>query len=131
VPKVVRVLVVDDDAAIRSLMAVTLAAEGFTVVSAATAVEGLAVVLTAGVDVVVVDASMPNMTGWELAREIRLRQPRSPPRVLVVGGGSQRAPTTGVDRLLGKPFEPTELLAAVRKLAGWGGRTSPRSARAT
>jgi len=72
-----RVLVVDDDAAVRAVLAQILADEGFDVV--ATAADGLQAVSLAEAfrpDAVVLDVRMPGVDGIEAARRIRLRDPR-------------------------------------------------------
>src|SRR6185295_11070565 len=63
-----RVLVVDDDAAILSLMEMTLADEGYEVITAADGREALKRIEVGGIDLVVSDVQMPHLTGEMLLR---------------------------------------------------------------
>jgi signal transduction histidine kinase len=73
------ILVVDDEPTVLEALGDTLAEDGHTVLRAGSGREALAV-LDGGerVDVVITDLGMPGMTGWELARALRTRQPDLP-----------------------------------------------------
>jgi len=71
-----RVLVIDDEAAVRDALADTLADDGHSVIQAATGKDGLARLAEgARVDVVITDLGMPDMTGWDVARAVRAQRP--------------------------------------------------------
>jgi two-component system, NtrC family, response regulator HydG len=70
-----RVLIVDDDPAVRQALAEALGTAGFDVDVADDAVCALAAVAKRGVDVIVSDVRMPDMTGLDLLRELRARAP--------------------------------------------------------
>src|SRR5438034_995073 len=74
-----KILIVDDEPAVLEALADTLAEDGHTVLSAGGGREALAV-LDGGerVDLVITDLGMPGMTGWEVARALRTRQPDLP-----------------------------------------------------
>jgi signal transduction histidine kinase len=74
-----KILVVDDEPTVLEALADTLAEDGHRVLSAGSGREALAL-LDGGerVDVVITDLGMPGMTGWELARALRTRQPDLP-----------------------------------------------------
>jgi signal transduction histidine kinase len=74
-----KILVVDDEPTVLEALADTLAEDGHRVLRAGSGREALAV-LDGGerVDVVITDLGMPGMTGWELARALRTRQPDLP-----------------------------------------------------
>src|SRR3954452_4120789 len=65
-----KILVVDDDPHIRELVRVFLRDEGFDVYEAADGLEALARLEAVKADLVILDVMMPNMDGWELAREL-------------------------------------------------------------
>lgn len=113
----VRVLVVDDESSIRLLCRVVLELDGCEVVDAASVGEARAAIAEGGVDVLVVDLNLRGERSVELVAECQAAQPRIPV-VLVTGsvelGGEG---TSEADVVLGKPFEPEELVAVVRRLA--------------
>jgi len=124
-----RVLVVEDDAAVRELMADLLRDQGYDVVEAADGPNALEVADRAGaLDLLVTDMVMPGgMNGAALAARLRGERPGLP--VLFVSGYSDRplpglpangeptAPPAGgpIDRNLGKPFSRRALASAVRQ----------------
>jgi DNA-binding response OmpR family regulator len=114
-----RVLIVDDDAPIRTLMKVVLTHEGHDVVQAAGAREGLAAIEEQLPDVVLLDLLMPEMDGWLFLDELRSRGLRNRTRVVIVSAFGD-APTVERGRAAGalghitKPFEIEALVAAVR-----------------
>jgi DNA-binding NarL/FixJ family response regulator len=72
----VRVLVVDDDFAVRTVLCDVLAEEGFDVVGAAVdGVEGVALAASLDPDVILLDVRMPRLGGLEAARQIRPQNP--------------------------------------------------------
>ena len=73
------VLVVDDDAAIRRVIAAAVAEEGYAVAEAADGAAALALVRAAPPCLILLDLRMPGMNGWEFARRYRaLPGPRAP-----------------------------------------------------
>lgn len=115
-----RVLVVDDEAGVRSFMAEALRGAGYDAQEAADVGVALRLLEADPPDLLLTDYSMPGMNGLELAERARARDSRL--RVLIVSGyadadalGASAARPT----LLRKPFDEGELLAAVRAvLAG-------------
>lgn len=109
-----RALVVDDDAVVRALVAEVLGGAGLCVVQAGEPSEAFGAFLEAGpFDVLVLDVSMPEMSGPALADA--LRDPSQEQRVLFVSGGPP--PFLGAGRrFLAKPFSPDQLLREVRTL---------------
>ncbi len=79
-----RVLVVDDSAGVRQLLAATLNGAGFDVEVAGSAREALAAVATDGFDAMVVDYSMPRSNGVELVRAMRTAEVKIP--IVMVSG---------------------------------------------
>jgi len=115
-----RVLVVDDEAGVRSFMADALCGAGYNAVEAADVGVALRMLEADAPDLLLTDYSMPGMNGLELAERGRAFDPRL--RVLIVSGYAD-ADWLGASAvrpaLLRKPFDEAELLAAVRAaLAG-------------
>lgn len=118
-----RVLVVDDDAVIRALIAVTLSVEGFEVVEAVDGPEALETLRLIGPDIVTLDAEMPPMSGWEVAQQLHADPQTAGIKVLLLSAhDAHRDPRyykpLGVDACLRKPFDAHELVAVVKELAG-------------
>jgi CheY-like chemotaxis protein len=113
-----RVLVVDDDPTLRTLLTAVFTGAGMHVVSAASAEEALAVLDGERVDIVLTDAQMPGMNGAELVTALRSRPATADVPILLctgshVGDIVAAAEAAGVTGVLPKPMRPKELLAAV------------------
>jgi DNA-binding response OmpR family regulator len=120
-----RILVVDDDEAVRRLVARVLRAAGHEVVTMNDGRAALRTALgdSAQFDLLLTDVEMPGMSGIELARELRAKDPEL--RVLMISGYTEEAVgkvgPDGID-LLGKPFSADDLIGRVRAVL-----TSPAS----
>jgi len=113
-----RVLVADDDPAIRKVIREALAREGFEVETAADGREAIERAETAPFDLVITDLSMPNLDGLGLVRQIR-RVSEVPILVLTVRAEEKEKVAlldAGADDYVVKPFGVAELLARVRAL---------------
>ena len=123
-----RILLIDDEAAVRHTMAALLRAGGQTVQVAESGPAGLAYLADALPDLVLTDLGMPEMSGVELARRVKAAHPRLPV-VLLTGWGD--TPTlsaddrSAIDRVLGKPVRMAELLRVVAELTGTEETGSP------
>ncbi|NPC57335.1 response regulator [Caenimonas soli] len=111
-----RVLVVEDDREIRSMMQSSLAVEGFQVATAVSVSEAKALLHNLLPDVVVLDLGLPDGDGIELVHEVRKHH--SLP-ILVVSARHQESQKiqlldAGADDYLIKPFSVGELLARIR-----------------
>jgi len=112
-----RILVVDDDPAIREVLVAYLAREGHEVLEA----DGgeAALHLAAGADLVVLDLMLPGLDGWRVAEILRSRDPELPILMLTARGEEEervRGFELGADDYVTKPFSPRELVARVRAL---------------
>lgn len=116
------IIVIDDESAIRTLVARILERAGHEVRTASNGVEGVAFHRAAAADVVVTDLFMPEQDGIETIQQIREFGPDTP--ILAMSGGGSRGHTDalddaelfGADAVLMKPFTPDELQEAVRGL---------------
>lgn len=118
-----RVLVVDDDDVIRQLITVNLELEGFEVMTAVDGQDCLDKVQDVNPSVVTLDIMMPRMDGWEAASRLRENPDTAGVKVVLLSARAQeadleRGSRIGVDAYLTKPFDPDELIATVRRLAG-------------
>ncbi len=111
-----RVLVVDDDASMRLLCAISLQREGHVVVEAPDVLTALARARAEAVDLILTDVSMPGLDGFKLAEELRRdERTRTIPVVFISGeaapGNEARARALGALAYLTKPFDPAALAA--------------------
>jgi two-component system KDP operon response regulator KdpE len=110
-----RVLVIEDDAALRTVLAAMLRTDGLEVLEAATGEEGLAR-LVEGADLVLLDLLLPGLDGSEVLRRVRAVSD-IPVIVLTVRedkGDKLAALGGGADDYVTKPFDSDELLARIR-----------------
>jgi CheY-like chemotaxis protein len=120
-----RVLVVDDDAVIRQLICVNLELEGFEVHTAEDGQDALDKIRDVDPAVVTLDIMMPRLDGWETAARLRNDPATAHVKVILLSARAQEADLRrgqgiGVDAYLTKPFDPDDLVEAVRRLAGPG-----------
>ncbi|HEX3363708.1 ATP-binding protein [Phenylobacterium sp.] len=116
-----RVLVVDDNAVNRQVMALILDSVGIAYASAEDGAEGLAAMQTGDFDAVLMDIQMPVMDGFEATRRIReweREAGRSRAPILMVSANCLKehvdaGRAAGADRHLGKPISAAELIAAL------------------
>lgn len=116
-----RVLVTDDDASIRLLVAAVLRRAHYDVDTAANGVEALRKSESTFYDVIVLDLMMPMLSGFEVLRQLKCRE--SKPRFVVVmsaGSQSQLDSVAGANvfATMRKPFEIDAITAAVGACAG-------------
>jgi len=126
-----RILVVDDDAAVRDVLRTTLARGGHDVLAAASGMEGLVRAQEERPDLVLLDVMMPGMDGWEVLKLLKLDAATREIPVVIVSVRAEprdriRALQEGAVDYVAKPFALEELLASVaaalpRSAAGSGG----------
>lgn len=120
-----RVLVIDDDAAIRELVSDILTSEGYYVIERNSAEAGLEKLLSKNkkgdnsFDIVVCDIMMPGATGFEVLKKIKRSKKIDVPIFIFVTASRERsdlrtAMESGADDFITKPFTAEELLKAVK-----------------
>jgi CheY-like chemotaxis protein len=120
-PRRDKVLVVEDDPWIRSILTELLEGEGYVVTEAADGLAGLELARSEEPDVIVLDLAMPGKTGDEVLRELKDASSTRDIPVIVVSaytrqlGPGQIASTEGV---IQKPFDVTDLLARLELATG-------------
>ncbi len=115
-----RILVIDDEEAVRDVIELMLAMAGHEVTKAGSAREALQQLSRdAAYDLLLTDIFMPDVDGLDLLRQVRKRYPAL--RVMAISGGGSsgtmdvltKARALGADPVLRKPFAARELRAAV------------------
>jgi two-component system phosphate regulon response regulator PhoB len=114
-----RVLVVEDEPAQREVLAYNLEAEGFAVSRAENGEEALMLVDESAPDVIVLDWMMPNLSGIEVCRRLKIRpETRGIPIIMLSARSEEvdrvRGLETGADDYVIKPYSVVELMARVR-----------------
>ncbi|MFL4471191.1 phosphate regulon transcriptional regulator PhoB [Tateyamaria armeniaca] len=114
-----RVLVVEDEPAQREVLAYNLEAEGFAVSRAENGEEALLLINEEAPDIIVLDWMMPNLSGIEVCRRIKIRpETRGIPVIMLSARTEEvdkvRGLETGADDYVVKPYSVIELMARVR-----------------
>jgi DNA-binding response OmpR family regulator len=132
-----RILIIDDEEAIRRPLQILLERFGHEVTVAADGQEGLRLWRSLGADLVITDIMMPNKDGIETI--VELQTSAQPVPVIAMSGGdvSQRLDLLGDARLLGavhtvcKPFSLSEMLKKIGEVLGPRAETRPAPVRGT
>lgn len=122
------VLVVDGDGRARATTIRALERGGYDTVDVARGEDALAVVRDNGVALVLLEVTLPDMTGWEVLREVRDMRGDVMP-ILFLSSTRRTADRIaglllGADDFIRKPFEPAELVARVRRFVVRNGSTA-------
>ncbi|HUY69199.1 MAG TPA: response regulator transcription factor [Alphaproteobacteria bacterium] len=111
-----RILIVDDEPSVRKLLRLSLQAEGFDVLEAATAEAAITLVHSAPPDVMILDLGLPDFDGQQVIRDVRLV---SDMPILVLSGRTEdgekiAAIERGADDYMQKPFAMSDLVLRVK-----------------
>lgn len=113
-----KILLVDDEAKMRELLALYLKKEGYTILEAADGLKAVEMVDTEKPDLVILDIMLPGMDGLEVCKKIRLNS--LIPIMMLTAKGEEIDKVLGLelgaDDYLVKPFSPRELVARVKAL---------------
>ena len=122
-----RVLIVDDETAIREMIVLALEMAGYETVEAADGLQALRLIQSQPFDLVLMDWMMPGASGLETARRIRKdEQNKALPIVMLTAKEDEDAKITGLsvaDDFITKPFSPRELVARLKAILR---RTTPK-----
>jgi len=118
--KMKRVLIIDDELMIRSVLKKILEREGFNAITASDGEEGMNLFNKEPADLVITDILMPNKEGTEVIRELKEDYENVP--IIAISGGGQISAKTHLDALklfdidavFKKPIEKAEFLTAVK-----------------
>lgn len=113
------VLIVEDEAAIVTMLRYNLEREGFRVYSTGDGEEAVTMVKEYHPDIVVLDWMLPSMTGIEVCKQIRWNQEtKNTPIIMLSARGEEsdriRGLDVGADDYMVKPFSPSELIARIK-----------------
>jgi len=116
-----RILIIDDNSAVRETMARILQLAGYETITAGDGNEGLARMRKEKPDLIITDIIMPEKEGIETIREILIEQPNA--RIIAVSGGGRHANMDfleaarklGAMEVIEKPFEPEDLVNRVSR----------------
>ena len=115
-----RILAVDDSAAMRDLVTLTLTEAGFDVTQAVDGAEALSKAMQSQYDLVLADLHMPNMNGIELIRALRAEQSYRATPILMLTTESdltkrREGKAAGATGWIVKPFFPDQLVASLNR----------------
>ena len=130
----VRVLIVEDDPETRDILAAILERAGFSYRVATRVSEALSVLDDWQPDVIVSDIGMPDMDGYEFARQLRARPPAQGGNIPALAVSAfarsedrELALRSGYQGHIAKPVEPAELVKTIAELTGTGASTDSRA----
>src|ERR1700756_3370625 len=123
------ILVIEDDERILKALQRLFSSEGYEIRSASNGKQGLEMFASPGVDAVVLDLMLPEMSGRDVCRSMKLNSPETP--VVILSAISDVADKVlllelGADDYVTKPFSPRELLARVQAAIRRSKRSSLR-----
>ena len=116
------ILTVDDSRTMREMLRAALSGAGFDVVQAEDGMDGLAALERCEPDVIVTDINMPRLDGFGLIERVRVGTRHRGVPILVLSTESsaekkQRARAAGATGWIVKPFDPSKLVEAVRRVS--------------
>jgi two-component system cell cycle response regulator DivK len=117
------ILVADDEPDNRAIMAAALGAAGYRVCQAADGEEAVAAALRERPDLILLDMSMPGVSGWEAVRRIKAMPQTSAIPVLAftayaLAGDELKAREAGCDGYVSKPCVPKDVVRQIRERVG-------------
>jgi DNA-binding response OmpR family regulator len=113
-----RILVVDDERDVRSLVCHILGDQGYLVDQAVDGRDALAKIQASLPDLVVLDLMMPDIDGWQVLRELQAYETRPPVVVLSAFGDLKRVTEAGAVGFLAKPFRFAQLVDTCQRALG-------------
>lgn len=117
------ILVADDEADNRAIMAAVLSASGYRVCEASCGEEAVALALRERPDLILLDMAMPGVSGWEAVRRLKaMPQTQAIPvfafTAFALAGDELKAREAGCDGYVSKPCVPKDVVAKIRSKVG-------------
>jgi two-component system response regulator PilR (NtrC family) len=114
-----RILVVDDEDALRTVLSAELEGEGYKVNMAADGAEAIAILKTQEFDLILLDIKMPNVDGFEVLKFIKDNHPKS--KVIMLTGFADlknaiESKKLGAEDFVSKPYDLVDLLTTVERV---------------
>jgi len=118
-----RLVIADDSATILALVTLAVKKDGYEPATATNGTEALEVIREHRPELVILDAQMPGLSGYEVCRALREDVDSPRPHVMMLSAGGREvdkalAAEVGIDEFVTKPFSPSALRARVRELLG-------------
>jgi two-component system, OmpR family, alkaline phosphatase synthesis response regulator PhoP len=118
-----RLVIADDSDTILALVTIAVKKDGYEPATATNGTEALEVIREHRPELVILDALMPGMTGYEVCRALREDVDAPRPHVMMLTAGAREADKAlaaevGIDEFIAKPFSPLALRARVREILG-------------
>lgn len=116
-----KILVVDDEDALRTVLSAELSGEGYDVGTAADGVEAVAMLQKARYHLVLLDIKMPNMNGFEVLKVIKDKHPGT--KVIMLTGFADlknaiESKKLGAEDFVSKPYDLVDLLTTIERVMG-------------
>lgn len=114
-----RILVADDDFDNRTIIQDALCASGYEVLIAVNGEEAFGMAMQTKPDLILLDMSMPKISGWEVAKRLRADERFQKTPILAftahaLAGESKKALSAGCDDYIAKPCQPKDLLERIQ-----------------
>ena len=114
-----KILVVDDEEALRTVLSAELEGEGYQVTTAADGREAINVLTTSGFDLILLDIKMPNVDGFEVLKFVKEKHPKT--KVIMLTGFADlknaiESKKLGAEDFVSKPYDLVDLLTTVERV---------------
>jgi DNA-binding NtrC family response regulator len=114
-----RVMVVDDEEALRTVLSAELQGEGYQVASAGDGQEAINILTTQEFDLILLDIKMPNVDGFEVLKFVKDRHPKT--KVVMLTGFADlknaiESKKLGAEDFVSKPYDLVDLLTTVERV---------------
>jgi CheY-like chemotaxis protein len=114
-----KILVVDDEEALRTVLASELEGEGYQVTSAADGQEAINILGSLAFDLILLDIKMPNVDGFEVLKYVKERHPST--KIIMLTGFADlknaiESKKLGAEDFVSKPYDLVDLLTTVERV---------------
>ena len=116
-----KILIIEDNVDSREIFRTVLERADYEVIEAVDGEDALGKIDAGGYSVILVDLSLPKISGWDLIEKIKQVHPATPLIAVTahaMSGDRERAMDKGCDDYISKPLKPSELVEKVKKYTG-------------